>query len=541
MPSNPRSQERGVALVLTLIFSILLYIIVAELVVSARLLRLTGENDALLARMQNQMDNTLAEVEDQLLTDLGGQAAAKEGGAGAGLGALPGSGPGSLPGGGGDKGGAGGEGGEEEDPTTVCDSMRDAWAPAQSRADNDLTTYFWVEPENAKFNVLSLFSADPKWAEFSRDQLVRLIDTLREDTEFDISASDADRIVHSIEDWGHRSGNDRMPRPPLKSDDDRSRELTLPLHLDELLLLPDVTEDLFYDKVLDGKVIRGLESVLTVWTSLRYDPGDPEKNARRAARRSDPTAAPGSAPGGSANSGSANSGSGKAGDSGNAPAAGGTPTDPNAPPPPPVGQGIRININFAPRAVLRALMPPGKFPDTVVDAIIRWRAEEDPAEKDKQKASDPYDYGDLKLGDEAKRRFFKSVDDLEQIEEFAGLPDPEVKADFKTFCTTTSDVFSVHLATMFKRNEENRVFVLRRARSVLMRIDDGGEGKLYPIVRFEERHGLRVMSPDVPDDVSNLSAHYMDMDSFAQEERAWNPFLIDFYLPKWQRDQFLRR
>jgi hypothetical protein len=537
MPSNQRNRERGVALVLTLIFSILLYIIVAELVVSARLLRLTGENDALLARMRNQMDNTLAEVQDQLLTDLGGQAAASEGGGGSGLNAMPGSGPGSLPGaGGGDKGAAGGDGagGDEEDPTAVCDSMRDAWAPPQSRADNDLTTYFWVEPENAKLNLLSLFSTDPKWAEFSRDQIVRLIDTLREDTEFDVSTSDADRIVPEIEDWARRSGNDRLPRPPLKSDDERNRELTLPLHLDELLMLPDVTEDLFFDKVLDGKVIRGLESVLTVWTSLRYDPGDPEKNARRAAKRSDPTAAPGGV--NPASPGGANAGSGKAGDSGNAAQA-----DPNAPPPPPVGQGIRININFAPRAVLRALMPPGKFPDAVVEAIIRWRSEEDPAEKDKAKASDPYDYGDLKLGDETKRRFFKSVDDLEQVEEFASLADPEVKADFKTFCTTTSDVFSVHLATMFKRNEENRVFVLRRARSVLMRIDDGGEGKLYPIVRFEERRGLRVMSPDVPDDVSNLSTRYLDMDSFSQEERAWNPFLVDFYLPKYQREQFLRR
>jgi hypothetical protein len=28
------------------------------------------------------------------------------------------------------------------------------------------------------------------------------------------------------------------------------------------------------------------------------------------------------------------------------------------------------------------------------------------------------------------------------------------------------------------------------------------------------------------------------MDQFAQEERAWNPFLVDFYLPKHQREQF---
>jgi hypothetical protein len=31
------------------------------------------------------------------------------------------------------------------------------------------------------------------------------------------------------------------------------------------------------------------------------------------------------------------------------------------------------------------------------------------------------------------------------------------------------------------------------------------------------------------------------MDAFAQEDRAWNPFLVDFYLPKWQREQLLTR
>src|SRR5262245_26424550 len=68
-------DQRGIALVLTLIFSILLYILVAELVVSGRMLRHTGENDARLARMQNQMEYTLNEVYDSLLSDMAGQAA----------------------------------------------------------------------------------------------------------------------------------------------------------------------------------------------------------------------------------------------------------------------------------------------------------------------------------------------------------------------------------------------------------------------------------------------------------------------------------
>jgi len=40
---------------MALIFSILLYILVADLVVSSRMVRATGENDALLARMNTLM------------------------------------------------------------------------------------------------------------------------------------------------------------------------------------------------------------------------------------------------------------------------------------------------------------------------------------------------------------------------------------------------------------------------------------------------------------------------------------------------------
>lgn len=547
MTSSDRNEQQGIALILALIFSILLYILVAELVVSARLLRVTGENDALLARMRNQMDNTLEEIQDTLLTDLAGAAAGEEGGALGGMGA-----PGGITAPGGAAGEAGGgEGEQEEDPSASCDSSRDSWAKPQSRAENDLTTYYWVEAENAKFNLLSLWSPDPKWAEFSRDQLIRLLDALREDTDQDLGSSDADRIVRAIEEWARRSGSERLPKPPLKSDDPRVTELTLPLHLDELLLLPDIKEDLFYDQVLDGRVLRGLESVLTVWTSLQIDPGDPEKVARKQAQQD------GGAGGGTPSSGGNNplsgqpagAGGGAGGASAGAPGGGLAPsTDPNAPPVQPLGEGIRVNINLASRPVLRAIMPEAAMPDSVIDAILRFRNEPDPEAEEAaatETSQDPFAFGNLELGEEQKLRFFATVDDLDQVEEFAQLPDPQVKSDFKLFCTTKSDVFSIHLATMYRRNEENRVYVLRRARSVLLRQDDGEEGKLYPIIRYEERHGLRVLAPDLQDDpdhrVQDLSGQYMEMDAFAQEDRAWNPFLVDFYLPKWQREQLLTR
>jgi hypothetical protein len=195
--------------------------------------------------------------------------------------------------------------------------------------------------------------------------------------------------------------------------------------------------------------------------------------------------------------------------------------------------------------VLRALFPPEKIPDRVLDAILEWRNKEDEkarqeAEQSGSTSTDVSDFGDLRLGSEVKRNVFATIADLEQIEEFAKLPDPELKADFQAALTTKSEVFSIHLATLHKRSEENRIYVLRRARSIVLRLDDGGEGKIVPLVPFEERVGLRVMPIDLQDQIVDRSLLYGEMDRFAQEERAWNPFYLDFYLPKHQREEFYR-
>ncbi len=529
-----RDRESGVALVLALIFAILLYVLVAELVVSGRMVRATGENDALLARMRNQMLYQLTDAEEQLLADMAGQAAADEGGGG-GAGGLANA----LANGGGGAGGGGAAGEEEEeDPSTKCDSSRDAWFQPVAHADDDLTTYVWVEDENRKFNLLALWSPDEKFAETSRKRLVRLIDTLREDSDYDVTTSDAERIVQELKDWVARGGTDQLPRPVLKSDDPKRREVTALMHLDELLMLPSVTEDLFFDKVIDGKVYLGLEAVLTIWTSLRVDPGDPEKVARQRAaaeaRGEKPAAGAGAAgqnpaqPGGSTPQGGA----------GQQP--GGEPDAPTQPD----GLGIRINVNTASRAVLRAIASPDAIPDRVIDAIVKYRNEvdEEEAEKEAEKAAvtDPSEFGDLKLADDKKLKFFETLEDLDQVEEFANLQDSGAKEDFKRALTTRSEVFTIHLATLYKRNEENRVYVLRRARSIVLRLDDGEDGKIIPLIAFEDRTGLRVRPVDLQDEYVDRTALYSEMDRFAQEEQAWNPFLVDFYLPKQRREEFYR-
>lgn len=567
-PDDGQRDERGVALVLALIFSILLYILVAELVVAARMVRATGENDALLARMRTQMLYQLTEVEQQLLGDLEG--AGGEGEAGGGLGGLAGQGgqgrtgsqggmPGAGAGAGGGAGGGGGEGGGEgdmpPDPATQCDGSRDAWFQPIGRPEGDVTTYVWVEDENRKLNVLGLWSPDEKFAEVTRERMVRLIDALREDTEFDVTIADAERVVSELLEWGKRGGTEQMPRPPLKSQDEKRREVAGLMHLDELLMLPSVTEDLFFDKVLDGKVYLGLESVLTMWTALRVDPGNPEKIARQRAAaesRGDSrgAAAPGAAQGagnqGAGNQGAGNQGAGNqgagggTGSQGNAGGQGGGENGGEAPPAQPEGLGVLVNVNTAPRAVLRCLFAEDRVPDRVIDAIVKHRNEVDEeamlqaAEGGGTEASD---FGDVMPGAEKKLRVFATIADLEKVEAFAQFSDVDAKAEFQAALTTKSEVFAIHLAPLYKRSEENRIYVMRRARSIVLRVSDG-EGSIVPLVPFEERIGLRVMPVDLQDEALDLTLTYANMDQFAKEERAWNPFLTDFYLPKSVREQF---
>ena len=370
--------EAGVALVMALIFSILLYILVAELVVSSRMVRSTGENDALLARMNTLMLYELGEAEDKLLADMAGAAAGEEGAGG--LGAMLGGA--GAPGGG--EGGPGEEGAAEEDPTTKCDSSRDAWFEPTGHPDNDLTTYVWIEDENRKFNLLTIWSPDQEFAQESREGLARLIDTLRQDTEWDVPSSDAALIVQEIVDWARRPGTESMPVPPLKSRSEQDLDFAIPLHLDELMMLPSIDAELFFDKVIDQKVYLGLESVLTIWTSLIPDPGDPEKLARQRAIDAAAGRAP-AEPAGGEQEGEPPGGEGEEGEELRQPD----------------GIGIKVNVNTATWPVLRGLFREDEVPDRVIDGIIRYRSEVD--EDATQEASDSEaeqasDFGDLMLG-----------------------------------------------------------------------------------------------------------------------------------------------
>eukprot|EP00904_Undaria_pinnatifida_P001903 jgi/Undpi1/11713/HiC_scaffold_37.g14008.m1 len=524
-PQASRDQEEGgFALIMVLVFTFLLYLLITDLVTGARVVRIAGENDALAARMRNLMSYSLAKVEQTLLDDL---AAASGGGE---EGALPGAGPGSLPGGGGEGPLGGGEGegeGEEEDPAAAVDSSRDTWFEPQAWADGDITVYSWAEDENRKFNLLTLLAEDEEFARLSRTRLVRLIDALREDTEFDVSNGDAEAIADEFMQFTRAGGRtEQIPLAPLKSDRlDAPVEITVPLHTDELLMLKTVDTELFYDKVFDGRVIPGLESVVTVYTSMGLDPGSDESNARLQERREQ---------------------SGEGGDPAAAATGEGEGEGPGAPGEEPEisaeGLGTRININTAPRAVLRCLFDRSELPDLVIDAILRYRNEldEDAAEAASEDSTTEDYSGDVDLGVTEPKQIFTAVEDLEQVQEWANLGDPTIKDRFYELCGVRSDVFTVHMAAVYKRSDAKRIYVMRRTASVMMRLENAESGYLHPIVLLEERRGLRIKGQDFPDEAGDdlLYGIYSEMDTFAQEERAWNPFLPEFYLPDDKRQNF---
>ena len=243
----PGEAQRGVALILVLIFTVLLYALIADLVVTARSARLSGDGDALLDKMRNHMVTAVAESSQMLLDDMMAAAGLEEGEGAEGAG-------GGLLGGGLDGGGEGDE--SEEDPSTAADGSQDAWYAPTSYAEGDITTYVWIEDENRKFNVLSLVSPDREFAELSRRRFADIVDWMREGTEFDLTESDGITIADQLIDYMRsRDRNDWLPKMPLKSDVESGdrQDISLLVHMDEMLLLRSVDEDLFYDKVLDGR------------------------------------------------------------------------------------------------------------------------------------------------------------------------------------------------------------------------------------------------------------------------------------------------
>lgn len=519
--SRARSEgERGIALILVLLVVVLLYILVAEVVTRSSFDEMTSQNQSHEAGIRTAMRLALVKAIEELSSD--SDSSGGEGGAGAGAGA---GGLGALGGAGQGGGGAGGE--EEGGEEAVGDSTRDAWFRSKSiYDDNKISVYAWIEDENRKFNVHNLISPDEDYAELSRQRLMRLLDKIWEDTEEDLSGSEAEAWANDIRDWLRGSTrNDDRPEPPLKrreTDGDaesRFSETTRieALSLGELRMIPRIPEAVFADRIVGEEILLGLESVLTVYTSLAVDPGDGDEEG-------------GGDEGGNANGGNAGGGGGEQG--------GGAGANPQAPGggPTVLEPGPRININTAPRVVLRALEDESVVPDTVLEAIIRYRNEVD---EEAQEAADgeneERDTDELLQDDlSTKYKYFPSLDKLSDIREYENLPDSNEKKRFEDMLTTKSNVFTIHLAAVYKRDEAGRSYSVTRAKTVVARIADGEEATVQELIPLHRISTLRIQVVDYPEEEQEQRdrERYEMMDDFMREESQWNPFVRAFFDPE---------
>ncbi|HKE00324.1 MAG TPA: hypothetical protein VKE69_04885, partial [Planctomycetota bacterium] len=415
-----------------------------------------------------------------------------------------------------------------------ADSLNDTWAVDQQTTIGGVRVRIHVEDENRKFNLLSLVSKDADFAKASYERLVRILDRVREATDHDIDNATAETLATNIRQWIEGSGRDDvLPRPGLSSNQTDS-SVTLPLTIDELLLVEGIDEELLYDRRIDGVDIPGLASVLTVWTSVEAGPIVSEDAA---AQQGGANATP--QPGGGPVRSAKGSGSSAAGAGGAAPTGAGGAPDPALA----AGRtsGVKINLNTAPPCVLRSLLPSQELPTDVIDAILRWRNQLDEDKlKEQQESGTATGSTDFPTGVDpishlvnkkvaegespAPTHYFGSVDDLDKVDEWKNFSSDSAKRDFRALVTTKSDVFTIDVTV---RPEENQNMggervdafgyasalpgevdpedlpggIVKRVRQVVWRRAGGtSEPALLPIVVREERYDRKLTIADFPID-----------------------------------------
>lgn len=448
--SNSRRRERGVALLLTLFVVLIVATVILQLAVTTGAEYTVSANQMVVAKVDSALDVALVDARKALIDD------AQQSQDGSGQGGGPGASMAGMP------GGAQGMPGTGEEEKDDADTLNDPWSHDQETNIADVQIRVHVEDENRKFNILSIVSKDQDYARASRERLVRIIDMVREfnGSERDVDSATAEVLVANIQRWLDGERRD-MKRPNLHSNKADS-PVTLPLSLDELLLVEGVTEDLFYDQKHLGVAYSGLESVLTIWTSVE---------AGEVKKKDEPEPAPGS-PNDPNNPANANAGAGATPGGSNTsnntsgsqtPGAADTAQQPKDPAVT-AGKsaGVKININTAPPCVLRALAPTFDIPTDVWDAIIRYRNKLDEEKMKKAQEAGEYFGGDLPPGVDSATmmvdrssmgpgeqglttQYFKTLEDLEKVEEWKNCSNGNAKKDVLKLLTTKSDVFSIYI------------------------------------------------------------------------------------------------
>lgn len=399
--SPPCARERGAALLLAFLVTMILVVVVVQLAVSSIVDRSIAINSLREAEFEMSARAGCEMAKALLVKDLKDEEAQSPEGEGGGEAGGAGDTTSMTGMGGVDPSAAGGEtANSAQNPT---DSISDEWADptaSQEQFGDGIEVRLRIQDEDRKFNLLSLIADDQEFREESREILIRLLDAFREDTKNDLSKGEAGDVADGIAEWfrGQRDNEFPLPRQASDKKDDSGRiwsedifkddgstaKTVYPLSLDELLEVKGMSENLLHGYMDLDRYVPGLEDVATVWTNLAFDEeavdtGEEEEGFKNPFDQdADGAGAGGSAAGGKASGGNDKGGGGDAKAGGETPqgAGGGEGEEAGAegedPLPAETDQG-RININTAPLPVLRALVSSDDLPFSVLEKIDEFR------------------------------------------------------------------------------------------------------------------------------------------------------------------------
>ncbi|MBO45650.1 MAG: hypothetical protein CMJ96_02025 [Planctomycetes bacterium] len=509
--SAPRAGERGVVLILTLFIILITYALVTQMTLGTAVASQTTINNS--RRMQ--MKSATVAAADQFMEHLTSDPSAGGDAQGMAADAAGLAGASEAMGGfGSEDGGAEGEVTEGEAPAEEADSLMDAWAKPMRIQIGEIQITAWAEDENAKFNLLSLISEDEDYRDIARRRFESILDRLRDEHDEDLSSADASIIADQLLEWLEgQTRDENYPYPLRKSTPEEQTHASIYCP-EELLLLADVNEDLYFDQKLDDELFAlGLESVFTVWTSLAFQP--PDSDGQSAGASEEEATPQGAAEAAMEDSLASEEPIADAVEQA-IPAEGGFSGAAEGDD----GIGALVNINTAPRPVVEGILSEIGIPWTIITDILENRNEvdEEALLSMEDEAADQ-DFAEMELAqsrygdlEQVPLRYLNTLEDLEEVGSWASL-DEEQKQDVYDAFGVKSDVFSVFIYARMPpgdwqpeyRYDEPPGPVLR-LRGVYYRRSTADGVKMIPLQAWHEVPFTRWRIPDFQDDLEPFVA-----------------------------------
>ena len=467
-----RPREGGVILLLTLFVILITYALVAQLTIGTSVSYRVAENSSDRIRMTRAANDVSAdELLRMLADDMPGGAEDEAAAAADQLGSSfgdQGAGPGAE---------GEGEGEEEEDDGSNSDSRNDDWWRPTRFPIGEMEVHGFVQDENSKFNILSIFHPDEETRDANRERFVRILDFMREDFEDDLDTREAERILGEFVQWCEGDLRDlEYPLPQRHStmllaqlaseaelaarpgnndagsgggeteqEPQQIQELFLPYSLEEMLLLESVTEAIFYDEVRSrDRIVSDDAAASEIYTTINFDP----PSADELGEVGDGTANDLSDVDTGVEGTDSNEGlDDDADDSSLTNPIGGLDDILEAP----AAIGELINLNTAHPAVIKGMLPTEQFPSFFVEQILRYRNEVDEETLAEQEGEDrDFDLVELERAifredEKVPMRYFRNLEDLTNIEGWEDRLEPEQREAFEALIGVQSDIFSVYL------------------------------------------------------------------------------------------------